>query len=70
MSFRKNLKSTSLLLLGICLIAIGFFLLSPNKNNVVQVIPQAGRLASMMPSFTYAKVTRVIDGDTIVIDTG
>jgi micrococcal nuclease len=63
MNSKKSLKSTSLLLfLGICLIFIGLFVISSNKNKIVQVIPT--------PSTAFAKVIYVIDGDTIVIEGG
>jgi micrococcal nuclease len=71
MSFRKNLKRvSSYVFLGSCLIFIGLVVLSC-KNPVVVKAPSTSSSPSFLPtSSTYAKVTRVIDGDTIVIDTG
>lgn len=54
--------------MGICLIFIGLFIHFSNGNRVIQIISQSAPITT--PSATFAKVTRVIDGDTIVIDTG
>ena len=67
MNFKKNLKSANFLLfLGICLITIGCVFYFLKTKEVVQIIPKV----TSPPDLTFAKVTRVIDGDTIVIDTG
>lgn len=72
MNFRKNLRKNSLLIfLGICLIFIGFLIVSSKKVEVIQpenssAIP----ITTATPSATFAKVIRVIDGDTIVIEGG
>lgn len=70
MNSRKNLKSTSLLLFGICLIIIGLLIISYKKVEVIQIKPSPVSVSTSTPSATFAKVTRVIDGDTIVIDSG
>ena len=58
--------------LGFCLIFIGLFIYSSNKNKVVQIIPQPTPSVTSLQkgSTTLSVVERVIDGDTIVIDTG
>jgi micrococcal nuclease len=69
MNSKRSLKKASFILfLGLCLIFIGLFICSSNKNKVVQVISQPTPVSTS--SATFAKVERVIDGDTIVIDTG
>jgi micrococcal nuclease len=54
-------------------ILIGIFSLS-NKKETFQIIPSPSptlsQLSDLNSNFSYAKVTRVIDGDTIVIDSG
>jgi micrococcal nuclease len=71
MSFRKSLKSISLYsVIGICLIIIGLHYFPFNRNLIVQAPSYATLSPTPTPSSTFAKVTRVIDGDTIVIDTG
>lgn len=70
MNSKKSLKSTNFIFfLGLALILIGLFSIYSNKNKVIQILPSATPLTSIS-SATFAKVTRVIDGDTIVIDTG
>jgi len=74
MKSRKNLKNISFyIFLGICLIFFGLSVYFSNKDRAVQVIPSPvptqSPLSNLNSNFTYAKVTRVIDGDTIVIDT-
>jgi micrococcal nuclease len=74
MNSKRNLKNISLyLFFGLCLILIGLLIFSLNKK-IVQIIPSPSPCASptSTPSgqITYAKVMRVIDGDTIVIDNG
>ncbi|MCX6703865.1 MAG: thermonuclease family protein [Candidatus Woesebacteria bacterium] len=68
--FRKIIFFASV---GIILILIGIFIIS-NKKEVVQVvyspIPSTSSISTPGKQVTYAEVTRVIDGDTIVIDTG
>jgi micrococcal nuclease len=69
MNFRRKLGSTRYyLFLGTCLIFVGYTIFSQQKTGRVKkdVTPT---LVQSSPS-TYSKVTRVIDGDTIVIDTG
>jgi len=74
------------LILGLCLIFIGFlvylismreynqfdwlWLFHSSNKNEIQIINQAESTIIPTPVSTYAKVTRIIDGDTIVIDTG
>lgn len=71
MNFKKSLKNISFILfLGLCLIFIGFVVYFSNKNKTVQIIPQLTPITTSTPSAIFAKVVRVIDGDTIVIDTG
>jgi micrococcal nuclease len=70
MNFRKNLKSVSpYIFLGVCLIFIGFLIFDLNKS-VVRIISSPSPIPTPNGQITYAKVTRVIDGDTIVIDSG
>lgn len=57
------------LTIGVLFVLIGLFLLS-NKKERVQVVPSSSPVPTSTPSATFAKVIRVIDGDTIVIDTG
>ena len=69
MNFRRNLKSTSYyLFIGICLIFVGYVIFSRQNIETIKqvVIPTP----TSSPILTYAKVVRVIDGDTIVIETG
>lgn len=69
MNSKRNLRTVSFIFfLGICLIFIGLFIHFSNGNRVIQIISQSAPITT--PSATFAKVTRVIDGDTIVIDTG
>lgn len=71
MNFKKSLKNANFVLfLGLCLIFIGILVYFSSKNKVVQVIPQAVPSITPISSATFAKVVRVIDGDTIVIDSG
>jgi micrococcal nuclease len=63
--FRKILP---FVLIGIIFVLLGIFIYFSNKNKIVQVIPQPIPVSTS--SAIFAKVTRVIDGDTIVIDTG
>ena len=69
MNFKRNLKSTSFyLFLGICLFFIGYAALS---RQTVETINQDFTSPPATPlAVTYSKVTRVIDGDTVVIETG
>lgn len=74
MNFKRNLKNISLyLIFGLCLILIGLSIFSLNKK-IVQIVsspsPCASPASTPNGQIIYAKVTRVIDGDTIVIDTG
>ena len=70
MKSRKSLKNINFVLfLGICLIFFGILAYFSNRN-IVQVVPSPTPVAKVFTSVTFAKVTRVIDGDTIVIDTG
>jgi micrococcal nuclease len=70
MKSKKGLKNTNFVLfLGICLIFFGILIYFSNKN-IVQVIPSPTPVTIITQSATFAKVARVIDGDTIVIDTG
>lgn len=64
MNFKKSLNVNFILFLGICLILIGFFVFSQKP----QISPIT--LNTPTPNISFAKVTRVIDGDTIVIETG
>jgi micrococcal nuclease len=71
MNYRKSLKNVSFILfLGLCLLFIGLFIYSSNKNKTIKIVPSPPPVLTLTPSATFAKVTRVIDGDTIVIDTG
>jgi len=77
MKSRKNLKNTRLcLFLGFCLILLGIFIFYFNKDKTIQTVSVVVTLPSPTPivtpsgEVTFAKVTRVIDGDTFVIDTG
>ncbi len=60
--------------MGICLIFFGLFIYYSNKNRAIRVIPSLvptqSQLSNLNSSFIYAKVTRVIDGDTIEIENG
>ncbi|HKC05195.1 MAG TPA: thermonuclease family protein [Patescibacteria group bacterium] len=58
------------ILVGLLLIFFGIWIFSFNKTKAVQVIPQVATLPTATSLSTFAKVTRVIDGDTIVVDTG
>jgi micrococcal nuclease len=66
-------KIILLIFLGSIFILIGI-LTYLSKKESIQVIPSPvptqSQLSNSNSNFTYAKVTRVIDGDTIVIDTG
>lgn len=57
--------------MGFCLIFFGLLIYYSNKKASIQIIPPSSTPV-LTPGnlITYAKVTRVIDGDTIVIDTG
>jgi len=59
-----------LFVFGLFLILVGVIILSIRYKTNVQVVPSPSSLLTLSSNFTYAKVTRVIDGDTIVIDTG
>jgi len=68
MNFRKNLKNISLFLFfAFCLILVVLYIRSQIPK--VSLIHQNSSTSSNPPVITTAKVTRVIDGDTIVIDT-
>lgn len=56
--------------LGICLIVIGIIIISSKKIEIVQIKPSPVPMVVSTPSATFVKVTRVIDGDTIVMGTG
>jgi micrococcal nuclease len=68
----RTKKTFFLIILGIVLILIGVSIFI-NKKETVQVISSPIPSQSLLPvstpsgQITYAKVTRVIDGDTIVI---
>ena len=65
MNSGKSLKNASFIFfLGTCLIIIGIILFY--QKTTVEVIP----LLTPTPTVSFARATRVIDGDTIVIDTG
>jgi endonuclease YncB( thermonuclease family) len=68
MNFRKSLKRNSLLVLGICLITVGFLIFPREETEIVQEPPPA--TTSLIPSSVHAVVTNVIDGDTIEIEGG
>jgi len=69
MNSRKNLRNISLLFVfSVCLILIGYLIYISKKTEVIKIIASPAPISSGQVS--YAKVTRVIDGDTIVIDTG
>lgn len=71
MNSKKSLRSISFyVFLGICLIFFGLSVYYSNKNKIVQIIPSPSPLPVPNNQISYAVVTRVIDGDTIVIDTG
>jgi micrococcal nuclease len=76
----RNIKIFFLIFLGVLFILFGFLIFS-NKNKIFQttpvvvVLPSPTLSGSPIPSpiegeVTFAKVTRIIDGDTFVIDTG
>lgn len=68
MNFRESLKNTSLIfLLGICLILFGLiaYSLTPHISPITPTLS-----ISPISQISFAKVTHVIDGDTIVIETG
>ena len=57
--------------LGIFLVLVGIYIFSFKQNQTVQIVPSPSPILNAIEGqITYAKVTRVIDGDTIVIDTG
>lgn len=69
MNFKRNSKNTSYyLFIGICLIFVGYVIFSRQNTETIKqvVIPTP----TSSPILTYAKVVRVIDGDTIIIETG
>lgn len=69
MNSKENLKSTKfILILGFCLILTWLFIFSQKPK--VETISIVTPTPPITPIFTFAKVTRVIDGDTIVIDSG
>jgi micrococcal nuclease len=71
MNSKESLRNTSLyLFFGLCLISIGLAIFSFKKTETVQIIFTPAPPAISTSSATFAKVTRVIDGDTIVINTG
>lgn len=66
MSFKRSLRN-DFGLLGICLIIIGAVVFYFKTGPAIEVFPVS---APTSESFTFAKVIQVIDGDTIIIDTG
>lgn len=78
---KQSLSILKFLSLGIVLVLIGLFIFHFKERSIIQIVsspspsPASTLGGSMAPNtiggqITYAKVTRVIDGDTIVIDTG
>lgn len=67
----KFRKYFPLILSGIFLVFFGIFI-TLNKKEIVQVIssPSPSPISTFDSQFTYATVTRVIDGDTIEIENG
>ncbi|HKB88398.1 MAG TPA: thermonuclease family protein [Patescibacteria group bacterium] len=55
---------------GLVLIFVGVIILSNRYRSNIQVISPLPSFLPFSPNFTYAKVTRVIDGDTIEIEDG
>lgn len=79
MNFKRNLKNVSFYIcFGICLIIIGLLIYSSNKNIITKIIPsvspkpQITQISLIIPTpiAIFAKVTKVIDGDTIEIEGG
>jgi micrococcal nuclease len=71
MSSKKSSKNTSFyIFLGIFLIFFGLSVYYSSKYKIVQIVSSPSPVPTSNSQITYAKVTRVIDGDTIVIDTG
>ena len=71
MKFKRNLKRTSsYLLIVICLILIGYFLNSFKSAEVVRTVSSPNPTFVSNNQATYAKVTKVFDGDTIQIESG
>lgn len=74
MNFKRNLKNVNLyLFFGIFLIFIGivFFF----QKQKIEIVPSSSPTSpipptSPTPTLSFAKVTKVIDGDTIIIDSG
>lgn len=59
--------------LGLYLIFFGLLIYYSSKNKTIQIIPSpfpSPISGTVEGQVTYAKVVRVIDGDTIIIDTG
>lgn len=71
---RRKLSVSRLFVLVIILLLIGLLIFRFKGNDVIQFIPSPSpsisQLSTPSSQIAYAKVTRVIDGDTIVIDTG
>jgi micrococcal nuclease len=71
----RNIKIFFLIFFGVLFILIGFLIFS-NKNKIDQItsivvtLPSSPPISTPSEEVTFAKVTRVIDGDTFVIDTG
>lgn len=66
---KQNLTILKLAAFAVFFFAIGLIILSKTSVNVQKVLTQ-GSTPQASSSATFAKVTKVIDGDTIVIDTG
>jgi micrococcal nuclease len=70
MNSKKSLKNTSFyLLLGFCLVFVGFVIFS-QKSQISLISPISLTTPTSLNSPTFARVTKVIDGDTIEIENG
>lgn len=67
MNFKRSLKNN--LLLGICLILIGYIVISSDRAKVVKITP-APTPTTIPIQTTFTKVIKVYDGDTIQIEGG
>ena len=72
MNFKRNIKRTSqFLLIGACLILIGYLLNSFKAEETARIVSSPRPSSTSNSQVTYAKVTKVFDGDTIeVIEEG
>jgi len=71
MNSKRNLKSvSSLLLIGVCLILIGYLIYFSNKTSVVKINSLVISTATPSQLVTFTKVIRVVDGDTIEVEDG